>query len=537
MRSGTDSARCAALAVLVLLAGGACRGPGADCPKCDTVVIAATGEPSVLLPPLVYESVGRDISDLVYERLVSLKPGGIPVDTSAYRPGLAASWSRMDSVTWRFHLRPGARWHDGRPVTAGDVVFSFAAYGDSTVDALARSYVAGRITATAEDSATVLVRFKEPGPDQLYDVGYHVRIIPRHVWEAIPTSAWPADTSLAHVIGSGPFRVAGWTRGQFLTLVADSAAPDRPDIRRLIWRFAPDADAALNLVLSHEADLLEVIGTPDRVSRVAGDSSFRTIASPAANYGFLAFRYADRAGRPHPLLSRRVVRQALTEALDREGLAGALQGPGARVPPGPMSQLLWIWSDSIRRLPFDTVAARRLLAEAPTAEPRIDILVPVTSPARRMFAVAIQAAWKKIGVASTVTAVDFPVFQERLAQGKFDTYIGAYLDEPSPRGLADQWSRSGWGILNYGRYANRSFDSLLAAASAASEVPTARRLWREAMDTLNADAAAIFLYAPVNVTAVNRRLGNVTLDPYSWLSTLPAWRVSGGPEPAAVSSR
>jgi ABC-type transport system substrate-binding protein len=136
-----------------------------------------------------------------------------------------------------------------------------------------------------------------------------------------------------------------------------------------------------------------------------------------------------------------------------------------------------------------------------------------------------------------VTAVDFPVFQERLAQGRFDTYIGAYLDEPSPRGLADQWSRSGWGMLNYGRYANPSFDSLLTAAGAESDVPTAKRLWREAMDTLNADAAAIFLYAPVNVAAVNRRLGNVTLDPYSWLSTLPGWKVSGARRPAAVSSR
>jgi peptide/nickel transport system substrate-binding protein len=536
MRSGTGATwRRAALTGLILLTASGCSRPDPACAKCDTVVIAATGEPSVLLPPLVYESVGRDISDFVFERLVSLKPGGIPIDPSAYRPGLAASWSRVDSVTWRFHLRPGARWHDGRPVTARDVVFSFQAYADSTVDALARSYVAGRVSATAEDSVTVLVRFKEPGSDQLYDVGYHVRIIPRHIWEPIPTSAWPADTSLAHLVGSGPFRLAGWARGQFLTLVADSA--DRADIRRLIWRFAPDADAALNLVLSHEADLLEVVGTPDRVSRVSRDTSYRTISSPAANYGFLAFRYADKAGRPHPLLSRRAVRHALTEALDREGLTGSLQGPGSRVPPGPMSQLLWIWSDSIRTLPFDTVAARRMVAEARVGREPIDILVPVTSPARRMFAVAIQAAWKKIGVASTVTAVDFPVFQERLAQGRFDTYIGAYLDEPSPRGLADQWSRAGWGMLNYGRYANSSFDSLLAAASAAREVPRARRLWREAMDTLNADAAAIFLYAPVNVTAVNRRLGNVTLDPYSWLSTLPAWQVSGGPEPAAVSSR
>jgi ABC-type transport system substrate-binding protein len=132
--------------------------------------------------------------------------------------------------------------------------------------------------------------------------------------------------------------------------------------------------------------------------------------------------------------------------------------------------------------------------------------------------------------------VDFAVFQERLARGKFDAYVGAYLDEPSPRGLADQWSRSGWGVLNHGHYANPAFDSLLAAAGSAREVPIARRLYREAMDTLNADAAAIFLYAPVNVTAVSRRLDNVTIDPYSWLATLPNWRISRDRLPA-VSSR
>jgi hypothetical protein len=53
-----------------------------------------------------------------------------------------------------------------------------------------------------------------------------------------------------------------------------------------------------------------------------------------------------------------------------------------------------------------------------------------------------------VGVEATVTAVDFPVFQQRLARGRFDSYIGAWLDEPSPRSLADQWTRAGWSALN-----------------------------------------------------------------------------------------
>ena len=80
-------------------------------------------------------------------------------------------------------------------------------------------------------------------------------------------------------------------------------------------------------------------------------------------------------------------------------------------------------------------------------------------------------------------------------------------------------------MLNYGRYGNPDFDSLLMRAQQETEVPAARRLWREAMDTLNADAPAIFLYALANRAAVQRRLENVKLDPYSWLSGLGEWRI------------
>jgi peptide/nickel transport system substrate-binding protein len=494
------------------------------------VVVAAVSEPSSLLPPLVSETVGRDISDQVYERLANLAPGAAPIDLTAYRPGLADRWERVDPLTWRFHLRRGARWHDGRRVTAQDVVFSFEAFSDSTLDAVARSYLAGRVRAIAEDSATVRIAFTKPSPDQLYDATYHVRILPRHVWDSIPRSRWAADTALSHLVGSGPYRMQDWRRGQFVRLTAESLEAGRdhlPAIRRAIWRFAADPDAALNLILSHEADLMETVGTPARAQRVVRDTSFRVLPYPAAVYGFLAFRVADASGRPHPVLGNREVRRALAEAVDRATVARALFGEEAKAPPGPMSQLLWIWDDKTRVLPFDSTQARELLAGVKSHRPlgRIDILVPSTSSARRQLAQVIQEAWRKVGVNATVTTVDFPIFQERLAKGRFDSYIGAYLDEPSPRSLADQWSRSGWGALNYGHYADPVFDSLLEAASRESDVAAAKRRWREAMDTLNADAPAIFLYALGNTAVVQRRLENVQLDPYSWISGLSEWKI------------
>jgi ABC-type transport system substrate-binding protein len=136
-------------------------------------------------------------------------------------------------------------------------------------------------------------------------------------------------------------------------------------------------------------------------------------------------------------------------------------------------------------------------------------------------------------VSATVTTVEFPVFQERLAKGRFDSYIGAYLDEPTPRGLVDQWTRSGWGALNYGHYANPRFDSLVAAASREQDAVAAKKKWREAMDTLNADTPAIFLYALANVAAVQRRLQDVRIDPFSWLSGLSTWKI----DPARALAR
>ena len=275
---------------------------------------------------------------------------------------------------------------------------------------------------------------------------------------------------------------------------------------------------------------MESVGAPDRIQRVARDTSFRTVTYPAAVYGFLAFRVADAGGRPHPVLGQAELRRALTQAVDRPATARALFGEGTRVPPGPMSQLLWIWDRDIRVLPFDSAGAREKVSGLKSTRRigTIDILVPATSSTRRKLALVIQEAWRRAGIEATVTALEFPVFQERLAKGQFDTYIGAYLDEPSPRGLADQWTRAGWGALNYGHYANPVFDSLLSAASRQQDFGKAKRQWREAMDTLNADAPAIFLYALANTAAVHRRLEGVKLDPYSWPSGLPTWRVDEG---------
>jgi peptide/nickel transport system substrate-binding protein len=508
------------------------------CADCGWAVIAAVGEPPSIMPALVQETVGRDIGDQIFEKLANLAPGKPPIDTKAYVPALAGRWARVDSLSWRFHLRPGARWHDGHPVTSDDVAFSFEVFSDTMVGSPASYSLAGRVRVVPEDSTTFLVRFTEPFPEQFYDATYHVRILPKHIWQTLPRNGWAADTVLGRLVGSGPYRIEEWKRGEHLSITADTSYPSRPGLRRILWRFTSDPDAALNLVLSDKFSALETVGTPDRAKRVAADSNLNLVTYPSAAYGFLAFNFAAKGGKgAHPILGDRETRRGLALAVDRPRLARAVFGPDAKAPPGPMSQLLWIWTDSIAQPTYSPGEAARVLTAAGwRRDPAtgvlqrngralsFDILVPSTSSTRRQLAEALQEMWRAAGVRTTITTVDFAVFQERLGQGRFDAYMGAYLDEPSPRGLKDQWSRSGWGALNYGRYANPSFDSLLTAASRAADVESARSLWRQAMDTLNADAPALFLYAPAHRAAIPKEFGRVTIDPYSWLHTLPEWR-------------
>lgn len=518
---------CLILVTGILLVGIGCA--PTDCDDCDRLVIVAIGEPSSLFPPLVLETVGRDISDRMFERLAYLPAGASPLDPAAYQPVLAARWENVAEDRWRFHLRQNVTWHDGQPFTADDVRFSFEMFQDPTVDALARGAIDG-IVPEVIDQHTIDLVFPSIHPEQLYDATYHVRIVPEHLWGNMTPEEWMADTDVSRIVGTGPYRLESWTRPTAVRLVAADMNGHSPGIGELVWSFQQDPDAASNLLLSGEVDAMETVPPPRR-GEVEAEASLTLMPYPSAVYGFLAFNL-DPEG--HTPLTSREVRRALVQALDRPAIAVATVGPGTSVPRGPMSELSWINDDAIAQLPFDSGGAVSQLEAAgwirggggwqrEGSTLQFDVLVPSTSHSRMLLAQALQESWRRIDVAVTITSVDFPVFIERLRARSFDSYIGAFLDEPSARAIADQWTRAGWDQGNYGHYANPAFDSLANAANGRFDAAEAKALWIEALSLLNGDAPAVFLFTPVNVAAVSSEISSVEIDPYSWLESVAQW--------------
>src|SRR5256886_5551573 len=91
--------------------------------------------------------------------------------------------------------------------------------------------------------------------------------------------------------------------------------------------------------------------------------------------------------------------------------------------------------------------------------------------------------------------------------------------------IASTWTRAGFGGANWLRYANPEFERQVERASTAGGRDAARAVWRAAIETLNADAPAVFLYSPDNVAAVHSRVADVRIRPDSWWALVRTWRI------------
>jgi len=152
--------------------------------------------------------------------------------------------------------------------------------------------------------------------------------------------------------------------------------------------------------------------------------------------------------------------------------------------------------------------------------------VPTTSALRRQYARLLQQQFRAVGADVQLDEVEFSVFNERLQAGRFDAALITRNADPTPSSsIAQVWTQAGVGGSNYGRYVNPAFDRIVEQATAATRRDVAKRLWRWAIETMNDDAPAVFLFAPDNVAAVHRRVAGVVIRPDSYWALARLWSI------------
>jgi peptide/nickel transport system substrate-binding protein len=507
-----------------------------------TLVIAAGGDPDVLIPSLVSTTQAAEISDLIYDRLADIGDALNIVNDAGFTPRLADRWRwSRDSLSIAFHINPGAKWHDGQHVRSSDVRFTYL----STVDPALGSPVAALInnidSVSTPDSATAVFWFHRRSPQEFYDATYQLSIVPEHVWRGIAPSAWRSSEAAKHPIGSGQYRFLRWTPRASVELVADTGNyRGAPKLTRVIWSISPDFTTAITRFLAGEADFFEAL-RPENVTEIAKHPELRVKSYNALSYVFAQFNLRDPADRtrPHPLFGDRALRRALTMAVDRRAIMRSVYDTFAAPGIGPMVRAYPTTDSNLRQIPFDPARARRVLdslgwravgrdgiRERSGRPLEFTLSVPSSSKARVRMAVLIQEQLRRAGARVNVEQLDFPVLVDRERKRNFDMVINQWNTQPSPGAARGSWSveasRAASGH-NYGSYESPSFDAYLDSALASFKPSRRQAYFNRAYETIIGDAPAIWIAEPRPTVGYSARLALAPFRADAWWAHVPEW--------------
>jgi peptide/nickel transport system substrate-binding protein len=505
-----------------------------------TMVIAQPGEPATLLPALQGQSIEKVITDLLYDRLAEIGDDLNTVADKGFRKQLADRWEwAPDSLSITFHLDPRARWHDGVPVRASDVRYSFALMKDPALGSPGLPLITNIDSVAVRDSLTAVAYFKRHTPEQFYDFVYQVSIVPEHILSNTP----PAQMKTAEVsrrgIGSGRFRLARWEPGKRLELLADTANyRGRAKLDRIVYVPTPDFNTAVTRFFAGDADFFEQL-RPEHLAKIAGDTARRAIKYPSLGYAYLALNNVDgkQPNQPHPIFGDRAVRRALTMAVDRRAMLKNVFGAYGAPLYGPFPHALPVADTTLPQLPYDTARARALLDSAGWLlgadgvrvkngrRLEFGITTPVSSAARKQYSVLLQEAFKRVGAAARIDETDNAGFMARNGDRSFDTIIELYATDPSPSGFKQSWSTSGLGKdgANFPSYSNPTVDALLDSATLTFDPSRTRAYARRAFETIIEDAPGIWLYEPPTVAGAHKRIHTTAMRADGYWSGMADW--------------
>jgi peptide/nickel transport system substrate-binding protein len=500
-----------------------------------TLRVALEAEPPSLnyqLDPL--DNWAKKIDQLVYDSLARPDPVSFQ-----HQPRLAERWDvSPDGLTYTFHLRHGVRWHDGRPFSADDVVFTFEVLRDVRSKTVSiRSFLEPLSRCEAVDPYTVRFTFARPYWMAL-DVAGEILIYPRHVYARGDFNTHPANRA---PVGTGPFRFVRWATGSAISLQRNDAYwGEKPRLERIEFVYVPDPNVRLQLLTRGELDVIERV-TPEAWARVTPD--------PEVARRFWRLRHVPSSlqwigwNEARALFADSRVRRALTMLIDRDDVVNGLRLGLDRVAgswfyPGAPEH-----DPSLAPLPYDPRAAEAMLDEAgwkrgpdgvrakDGVRASFTFLYPAGSAFYEQLAAVLRVDLEQAGLEVQAARLEWAVFTERLRKHEFDAC--SLLWQMDPRSDPYQiWHSSAVdGGSNYIGFKSVALDALLEQARAELDPGKRAALYRQLSVVLRDEQPYTLLFNRYNLSLVSKTLGGIRSTPYGILAYGELYRV--GPIEAA----
>jgi peptide/nickel transport system substrate-binding protein len=463
-----------------------------------------------------------------------------------YAPALASSWEMLADTGVIVHLRRDVRWHDGRPTSAADVVFTFLRAKDTLTAFPNAEYFAKWKDAEAIDSFNVRFRF-EPHADPLVGLAL-VPIMPRHLLDSIPAGRLAKAAFNKRPIGNGPFRFVEYHANDRWVLEANPDFPPelggRPYLDRLVWRVIPDGTAQAIEARTRSADLLLTPAATD-FATLDAEVALRGIVRTGQQYGFVGWN-----GLRPPFDDARV-RRALSLAIDRKQMVDVMRGGHGTLAIGPVFPGHWAYNERLQPLPFDPDSARALLRMAGISDTggdsildlpngrnfEIDLKYPASSALNRGLAELMQSQLARVGVRVTLRPTDFQVMVADMTspERKFDAVLMGWASDfrLNLRDLFHSEARSG--PYQFASYANAEVDRILDETAVTVDRTIAKPRWDRLQEIMREEQPWTFLYYFPDLYVANERLQGVEMDGRGALVNVARWWVRPGDEQTPVA--
>lgn len=530
-----------------MAAGSACGSPEStanDVPSSvrarRQLVMAVDGEPRTLVPSIggAPGAAVEHLFDLVHQSLVTYDDQAQPI------PRVARELPSVERGTWRiqpdgtmettWQLRNDVRWHDGRPLTTEDIVFSWRVFNDAALPVVSRrvARMIDRVESSGPHTIVMHWRSRYAFADQLS--GYDLTLLPSHLlatsFELRPEQISGHPYWRRAFVGLGPYRVAQWPSGSSLELEAfEDYFLGRPRVDEMSVRFIPDDNSAMAGVLSGNLDLLlprrAVLGIVRTVRELWSDEREGVLSViPGHTWAFLAPQF--RGPQPEDLADSRI-RQALAHAVDRAAIAEVVTGHRS------LAGAVWL-PESDPRYPqiaegvsfpeYDPGRARDLFREAGwRREATDDVLVKqgrrfevdlATTAEWERPAALVAQYWRHVGAAVKENVFSLSTASDRHARS---TFSGVELGVGAPSlALLDGRLQSGnwpgranqWAGANRGNYANPEVDGLLERIWASPDRGERQAAERELARVVSTELPVIGLFFYPAMAMVRRIVRN-----------------------------
>ncbi|MFN7914323.1 MAG: ABC transporter substrate-binding protein [Vicinamibacterales bacterium] len=489
-----------ALCVVLALGAPAClRRPAADP---NVIVVSMTTGPNNLDPRFGTDDASAKVHQLIFDNFVELD------EHLQVVPKLAASLQHPDPVTWVATVRPGVRFHDGRPLKAADVVFTFGQFLDPNVTSPRKGGYRELQSVVARDDHTVVFTLTKPFAS--FPINLMMPILPEGSGPEVRD----------HPVGTGPYRFVRYAVDDRIELTANPDYWDgAPKNAGLVLKIVPD-DVMRGLELQRGTmDLVVNDLVPDIVHQLRNEAALQTVEGPGVDYQYIGLNAQDA------VLKDVRVRRALAYAVDREAIVQHLRRGLAMPAAGMLPPLSWAAAADVPVYPHDPARASALLDAAGYPDPdgagpapRLTLTLKVSNTEfNRLQSSVIQQNLRDVGIDLDVRTYEFATLYADVLAGNFQLFTlqwtaGALADPDILRRVFHTKQAPPVGF-NRGRYSNPELDEVLDEAGALENGPRRLELYAKAQRIIAEDVPYVSLWYKTNVAVAQKNLAGVRLTP------------------------